>query len=125
MLAPAKLLALLNEIIFVLLGLLLVQVALTGRLFWNRRAPAWIGLGAFLIYWGLRALWRAGFTQRPAPHTLRAAAAVRGASLAMLGVLMLGVAWMPFAWVAPLLIAAGVVMALRGAVNAALLVHAK
>ena len=49
MLAPANLFRFLNELVFVLLGLLLVRVAFWGRFFWNRRSAAWIGLAAFLI----------------------------------------------------------------------------
>ena len=60
MLSPAHVFRLLNELVFVLLGVLLAGVAFTGRYSFNRRAPAWLGLGAFLIYWGLRAWWREG-----------------------------------------------------------------
>ena len=125
MLAPAKLFTLLNEIVFVLLGILLGLVALSGRLFWNRRAPAWIGLGAFLIYWGLRVLWRASLEARSCAPAVRATSAVRGTSLTLIGILVLSVAWAPFPWVAPLLMAAGAILALRGALNAGLLVGAK
>jgi len=114
MLRPAHLFRLLNELIFVLLGALLVWVAATGRYFFNRRAPGWIGLGAFLIYWGVRAWARAG------PSTSRGEDRVRGGSLAVVGLLMLGIAWLPFRWVAPLLGAAGSILALRGIVSVVL-----
>ncbi len=121
MLSLAKLFRLLTESVFVLLGVLLVWVAMTGRYFFPRRAPAWIGLGAFLIYlgafliyWGLRAGWRTGQTASPRESL------VRGASLALVGAMMLGIAWLPFAWVAPLLGAAGAILVLRGLVTAVL-----
>ena len=114
MLSPVKLFRLLTEFVFVLLGALLVWVATTGRYFFNRRAPAWIGLGAILIYWGLRAGWRT----RQADA--REDSLVRGVSLALVGVMMLGIAWLPFAWVAPLLGVAGGILVLRGLVSAVL-----
>jgi hypothetical protein len=117
MLDPANLFRLLNELVFLLLGPLLVWVAWTGRYFFNRRAPTWIGLGAFLIYWGLRAWWRAS---RPASRRELAPAAVRGGSLALVGAMMLGIAWLPFAWVGPLLGAAGGILIVRGLVSAVL-----
>ncbi len=116
MLSPANVFRLLNELVFVLLGVLLVWIARTSRYSFNRRAPAWIGLGAFLVYWGLRAWWRGG---RQASRG-EAATAVRGASLALVGGMMLGIAWVPFRWTAPLLGAAGAALMLRGLVSAVL-----
>jgi len=114
MLSPAKLFRLLSELVFVLLGLLLIRVAVTGRYFFNRRAPMWIGLGVFLILWGLRALWHAGRSASRGEHR------VRGGSLVLLGAMMLGIAWLPFSWIAPLLTAAGAVLMVRGMVTAVL-----
>ncbi len=115
MLSPANLFRLLNELVFVLLGVLLVWVAATGRYFFNRRAPMWIALGAFLIYWGLRAWVRAG------RYDSRGEQRVRGGSLAVVGAMMLGIAWLPFRWVAPLLGAAGIILVARGLVSAVLI----
>ncbi len=120
MLSPANVFRLLNELVFVLLGLLLMWVALTKRYSFDRRAPAWIGLGAFLVYWGLRAWWR---RSRQAVRGQAAAAAVRGASLALVGAMMLGIVWVPFRWTAPLLGAAGAILMLRGVVSALLFVR--
>ncbi len=118
MLSPANLFRVLNELVFILLGVLLVWVAVTGRFYFPRRGPAWIGLGAFLVYWGLRAWLRAG---RSAP---RGEAAVRGASLALVGAMMLAIALLPFRWSAPLLGAAGAILAVRGLVSTGLLARA-
>ncbi len=121
MLSPAKLFWLLNELIFVLLGLLLVWVAVTSRyLFLHRRSAAWIGLGVFLIYWGLRAWRRASRAPHGSSRGEGIASGVRGASLALVGAMMLGVAWLPFSWVGPLLGAAGGILAVRGLVSAVL-----
>ncbi len=121
MLSPANLFRLLNELVFVLLGVLLVWVAVTGRFSYsfNRRGPAWIGLGVFLVYWGLRAWLRAG------RNASRGEAAVRGASLALVGALMLGIALLPFRWSAALLGAAGGILAVRGLVSTALVARAR
>ncbi len=124
MLSPPKLLLLLIELVFVLLGLLLIWVAVTGRLFFNRRAPMWIALGAFLIYWGLRAWLKASRGARAAPGGQGTVSSVRGGSLALVGVMMLGIASLPFAWVAPLLGAAGAILVLRGAVSMVLALRA-
>ena len=119
MLNPANLFRLVNELLFVLLGALLIWVAATGRYFFNRRAPAWIGLGAFLVYWGLRAWWRAGRGVSGREAT------VRGGSLALVGAMMLGIAWLPFRWSPLLLGAAGGILAVRGLVSTALVVRAR
>ena len=118
MLSPANLFRLLNELVFVLLGVLLGWLGVTGRYAMDRRAPTWIGLGVFLVYWGLRAWWRGG---RQASRSEVAAATVRGASLALVGALMLGMVWVPFRWTAPLLGAAGAILMVRGVVSAVLL----
>lgn len=120
MLSPGNLFRLVNEVVFVLLGLLLVWLVLSGRYFFNRRAPNWIALGAFLVYWGLRVWRRAG---RDAARGECAAGTVRGASLLLVGATMLGVAWLPFRWVAPLLAAAGGILVVRGLVSAVLVVR--
>ena len=117
MLSLANLFRVLNELVFVLLGVLLVWVAVSGRYSFNRRAPGWIGLGAFLLYWGLRAWSRRG---RGAWRGEAAATAVRGASLALVGAMMLGIVWVPFRWTAPLLGAAGVILMVRGLLSTVL-----
>jgi len=120
MLAPASLFRLLSELVFVLLGALLVWVAWTGQLLWNRRSAVWLGLGAFLVYWGLRAWWQA---DRAKTRRELAAETVRGISLALVGALMLGIAWLPFPWIAVLLGAAGGVLVVRGIFTAALVLR--
>jgi hypothetical protein len=114
MLKPALLLRIFSELVLVLLGLLLVQVAVTGRLLWNRRSPAWIAVGFLLIYWGVRAWMRRRGTGPLWTERMRAG------SLVLVGVVMLAIARVPFDYVAPLLAAAGGVLILRGAVSAAL-----
>jgi hypothetical protein len=114
MLSTSTLLRFLNELVLLLLGGLLVWVALTERFYPNRRSLPWLVLGAFLVYWGLRAATRAGRYASRWEHY------VRGGSLALVGVVMLGIAWAPFDWIKPLLIAAGAILILRGCASAAL-----
>ena len=121
MLSPAKVFRLLTELIFIPLGLFLVWFATTGRLSFGflsvRRSAPWVGLGAFLIYWGVRAVLRA---RRSAG---RSDDRVRGAALALLGAVMLGITWLPFAGVAPLLGVAGGILILRGLASVVLVVR--
>ena len=116
---PAALLRMFTELVIALLGLLLVQVAVTGRFFWDRRSPFWLALGLFLIYWGLRAWMRAS---RQGP---RWEGRLRGASLSLVGALMLGMVRAPYTWVAPLLGLAGVILALRGLLSVAVIVRSR
>lgn len=119
MLQPAVLLRLCAEFVMLLLGLLLVQLAVTGRALADRRSPVWLALAVFLIYWGFRAWVRAG-RGRP-----RQEERLRGGSLALVGAVMLGVVRAPFSWVAPLLGVAGGILALRGLLSIWILARAR
>ena len=110
-LSPAYLFPLLNELVFVLLGALLVFIAVSRRFSLPRHSIAWIGLGVILLYWGLR-IWIRSMRTQP-----RWPSGVRAASLALVGAIMLGVTFLPFSFAAPLLAAAGGVLALRGLIS--------
>jgi hypothetical protein len=116
MFTPERLLRLIIEIIFVLLGGLVVWLGLTGHLFFDRRKISWLIASATLILWGLRALYK------PNKWWTRWENWTRGLSLALLGVVMLAISRVPFAWVGPLLAAGGVLLVLRGIIGAALIV---
>ncbi len=58
MFTPERLLRLVIEIIFVLLGLLVVWLGLTGHIFFDRHKLPWLILSVALILWGV-----AGFTE--------------------------------------------------------------
>jgi hypothetical protein len=120
MLSPANLFRMITEFIFILLGGFLVWVGLAGRLDprnFNPRGPAWLGLGAVLIYWGVRA-WAK--TARSARTPDRHAAQVGGASLVVVGFMMLSLAMVEFRWVGLVFAAAGGILALRGILAAVL-----
>jgi hypothetical protein len=117
MLSPAKLTRLGQELVFVLLGLLLIRVAAMGRFFWNRKSDLWVALGALLFVLGVRAWMRAGRYATRWEHR------VRGASLALLGVCMLAITLAPFGWIAVLLGTGGIVLVLRGVMTAFLVLR--
>jgi hypothetical protein len=117
MLSPANLFRMMTEMIFVLLGGLLVWVGLSSRFIFDPRKPAWLGLGAVLVYCGIRAWIK---TQRAARTAERAAVRVGGASLALVGLMMLGLMFVEFRWVGTVLAMAGGILVLRGLVSAVL-----
>ena len=51
MISPANLFRMMIEMIFVLLGGFLAFLGLSNRFLFNPRSPAWLGLGAVLVYW--------------------------------------------------------------------------
>ncbi|HYL62245.1 MAG TPA: hypothetical protein VE077_06450 [Candidatus Methylomirabilis sp.] len=114
MLTPQSVLRFTIELIFVLLGAIVVWLGLTGRVMVERHKPSWFILSAALILWGLRALYGSG------KWWARWENWTRGLSLILLGLVMLAISRVPFLWIGPLLIAAGIVMALRGIIGAAL-----
>ena len=124
MLNPANLFRMMTEFIFILLGGFLVWLGLSGRLDprnFNPRGPAWLGLGAVLIYWGARG-WAK--TARAARTSDRIAAQVGGASLILVGLMMLSLAVVEFRRAGAVFAAAGAILALRGFVAAVLSLRA-
>jgi hypothetical protein len=114
MLTPERLLRLLIELIFVMLGALIAWLGLVRHISVDRHSISWLILSVALILWGLRALYK------PGQWWLRWENWTRGLSLALLGILMLAMSRVPFSWVAPMLAAAGGLLALRGIVGCAL-----
>jgi uncharacterized membrane protein len=114
-LSPAYLFPLLNELVFVLLGVLLVFIAVSRRFSLPRHSIAWMGLGVILLYWGLR-IWIRSMRKQP-----RWPSGVRAASLALVGAIVLAIAFLPFSFAMPLLAAAGAILVLRGLVSVVIL----
>lgn len=117
MLTPERLLRVMIELIFVLLGGLVAWLALRGHLFVDRHGRMWLILSVVLILWGLRALYK------PGEWWARWENWTRGLSLALLGALMLAITRVPFPWVEPMLVAGGAVLVLRGIVASTLLLR--
>lgn len=108
MLMPDKMLRVMIEFIFVLLGGLIVWLGLTGHIFFDRRRPAWLILSLAVLLWGARALYR------PGKYWSRLEDWTRGLTLVLLGLMMAAISRVPFLWVGPLLAACGVLLLLRG-----------
>jgi hypothetical protein len=117
MLKPQQLLRITIELIFVLLGGLVIWLGLSGQIFFDRRKPTWLILSAALILWGLRALYKPGRGQSRWEHW------TRGLSLTLLGAVMLAIARVPFLWVGRLLAVGGAVLILRGLIGSLLTVR--
>jgi hypothetical protein len=119
MLTPERLLRLMIELIFVMLGALVAWMAVVQRIAVDRHSVSWLILSVALILWGLRAL------HRPGQWWLRWENWTRGLSLALLGILMLVISRVPFLWVAPMLAAAGGLLVLRGIIGSALVLRTR
>jgi len=104
---PDKTLGLAIEVVFLLLGGLVLWLGLVHPVFFDRRRPAWLILSIALLLWGARALYRPGKPRRPEDWA-------RGLSLVLLGAVTAAISRAPFSWVAPLLAAGGGVLLLRG-----------
>ena len=111
MLNPANLFRMMTEMIFVLLGGILAWVGLSSRFIFDPRKPAWLGLGAVLVYWGARAWMK---TQRVARTAERTVARVGGPSLAIVGLMMLSLMLVELRWAGTMLALTGGVLVLRG-----------
>jgi len=114
MLKPQQALRISIELIFVLLGGLVIWLGLSGQIFFDRRKPGWLILSAALILWGLRALYKPGQWWSRWEHW------TRGVTLTLLGVVMLAIARVPFLWVGRLLAVGGALLVLRGLMGSVL-----
>ena len=108
MLTPDKMLRVVIEFVFMMLGGLLVWLGLTGHIFFDRHRPAWLVLSIAVLIWGARALYK------PGKYWSRWEDWSRGVSLLLLGAVMAAITRVPYAWVGPLLAAGGVLLLLRG-----------
>jgi len=114
MFTPERMLRLIVEIIFVLLGGLVAWLGVTGHIFFDRRKISWLAVSTALILWGLRTLYK------PNKWWTRWENWTRGLSLTLLGLVMVAISRVPFAWVGPLLASGGVLLMLRGIIASAL-----
>jgi hypothetical protein len=103
---------LVSEFIVFLLGALLILLAVSGRVGLPARPAALIALGAFFVYWGVRA----GI--KPEPGLRAYESRTRAASLALVGLSILGIPMLPMRFAATMLGIAGVVLVLRGLLGA-------
>jgi hypothetical protein len=109
-----RLLRLIIETVFIFLGALVLWLGVTGRIFFDRRAPSWLAVSIALILWGALAIYK------PGKAWAKWEVWTRGLSLILLGAVMLAISRVAFHWVAPLLDAAGSLLMLRGFVGSIL-----
>jgi hypothetical protein len=117
MFSPARLSQLLVELVFLLLGGLVVWLGLNGRIYFDRRSIPWLMISVALLAWGVLAL------ARPGQWWARWQRWNRGISLVLLGALMLAVTRVPYLMVGTLLAAAGLVLIVRGLLGAILILR--
>ena len=117
MLSPARLTQLLMEIVFLLLGALVIWLAANGRIYFDRHGVRWLVLSVALIAWGLLAL------AKPGQFWAKWQKWNRGGSLVLLGVVMLAISRVPFDWAVRLLAAAGVILVARGILGSLLILR--
>jgi len=102
---------LLSELIVMLLGALLVLLAISGRVGLPRPALI-VALGAFLVYWGVRA------AIKPEPGLQVRESRTRAASLTLVGLSLLAIPMLPLRFAPVMLGIAGAVLVLRGLLSA-------
>ncbi len=117
MLTPQQVLRITIEMIFVLLGGLVIWLGLSGHILFDRRKSGWLLLSVALVLWGLRALYK------PVKWWSRWERWTRGISLTLLGVVMFAISRVPFLWVGRLLAFAGVLLMVRGLIGSVLIVR--
>jgi hypothetical protein len=108
LLTPDRLVRFVIEIIFILLGGLVVWLGVTGQIFFDRRGTSWLTLSLALMLWGLYALYKPGRAWLPGERW------TRGLSLTLLGAILLILTRVPFLWVGKLFALAGLILILRG-----------
>ena len=112
MLTHQRILRVVVEIMFMLLGGMVVWLGLNGHILVERRrtSPSWLILSAAALLWGLRAFYK------PGPREYRSEQWTRGIFLTLLGIVMLAISRVPFEQVGRLLAAAGGLLAFRGVI---------
>jgi hypothetical protein len=113
MLTPERLMRLMIELIFILLGALVGWLGMVRRIYVDRHSVGWLILSIALILWGLWALPRRG------QWWVHWENWTRGLSLAVLGAMMLVMSRAPIYWVGPMLAAGGAVLVIRGLIGTA------
>jgi len=117
MLTPARLTELLMEVVFLLLGALVVWLAVNQRIYFDRHGRGWLALSLALMAWGLLAL------AKPGQFWAKWKKWNRGASLVLLGLVMFTISRVPFEWVVKLFVVAGFILIARGVFGSILILR--
>jgi hypothetical protein len=118
MLDMLQLFRVMNEMLFIVIGALLLWVSRAGRFFVDPRQPSWLILAVVLIVWGIYT-WRRA--RKVAAPRSRLAMRIGGSSVSLVGLIMASLAWAPFGWAGLMVGTAGAVFILRGLASAAIL----
>jgi len=117
MLSPARLTNLMMELVFLLLGVLVVWLALQRRISFDRHSVTWLVLSGALVAWGLMAL------AKPGQFWAKWQKWNRGGSLVLLGLDLFAISRVPFEWVWRLFLVAGLILVARGILGALLVLR--
>jgi hypothetical protein len=117
MLTPARLTQFTVELVFVLLGALVIWLGYRDQINFNPSSAFWLALSIGAIAWGVLAL------ARPGQGSARWQKWNRGGSMIVLGLLMLAIGHVPFGMVGKALALCGVVLVLRGVIGSILILQ--
>ena len=117
MLSPARLTELMIEVVFLLLGTLVVWLAVGQRISVDRHSMGWLVLSFAMVAWGLLAL------AKPGQFWAKWKKWNRGGSLVLLGLVMLAISRAPFEWVVKLLAVGGFILVARGILGSFLILR--
>jgi len=116
-LTPARVSQSIVELVFVLLGALVIFLGINQRIYFYRHGIAWLVLSVSMIAWGLIAL------AKPGQWWAKWQKWNRGGSLILLGAVMLVIIRVPFLWVPKMLILAGAILMARGIIGSFLILR--
>lgn len=118
MLSPARLTQLTVELVFILLGVLVIWLGLHQQINFNPRSVSWLALSIGAIAWGAFTIARSS-----KQWWMRWQKTNQGGSMIVLGLLMLWIGRVPYGWVGRFLALCGVVLLLRGVLGALLILR--
>ena len=118
MLSPARLTQAIVELIFILLGVLVIWLGLHQQINFNPRSVSWLALSAGVIAWGALTIGRSS-----QQWWMRWQKINQGGSMIVLGLLMLSIGRVPFGWAGRFLALCGMVLLLRGVLGSLLILR--
>jgi len=117
MLSPGRLTQVTAELLFILLGALVIWLGLQGRIYFDPRSIPWLAISIGVVAWGVLAM------AKPGEWWARWQKWNRGGSMILLGLLMLGIARVPFVRAGKFLALCGLVLVVRGALGSLLILR--
>jgi len=118
MLTPARLTQFTVELIFILLGALVIWLGLHQQINFNPRSTSWLVISIGVIAWGALTLSKSSWQ-----WWMRWQKINQGGSMIVLGLLMFSIGRVPYGWAGRFLALCGAVLILRGAIGAVLILR--